>query len=456
MKILLVQSFLGGFQPVVYPLGLTYLTAALSGHEVHILDLNVVDEPYQELPRRIGELAPDLIGLSLRNIDNQMRLDFSYFYRDHFQRELKIIRRAAPATTLVAGGAGFSLFPREIMAENPELDFGVYLEGEETFPELLANLDRPQGVAGVYYREDGEVRFTGNRPLVDFARLPPPDHRLLKDHAYTLIQGVGIQTTRGCPHNCVYCVYPKLGGRSLRSRPAAEVVREIEGLLGDYGLDNFFFADSAFGADLQQGKEICRLILSKGLKVRWGAYFDLEYADADFFHLCRKAGCEAYYFSPDGYSAEALRALGKGITPRLVKQNLDLFLNDPELARATVIYTVFLNSPGETLSGLGRTLWLWARTYPRLKLKRRGDMALCWIRIEPETRLHRLAIEQNDLTPGQSLLPPAGGDYAELFYHHPRLRVVEGLLLGLMRSLGRLKDLLKKLLGKGRGQGAAA
>lgn len=455
MKILLVQSFLGGFRPVVYPLGLAYLTAALPGHEVHILDLNVVDEPYRELPRRIADLAPDLIGISLRNIDSQNRLDFGYFYRDYFQRELKIIGQAAPKTPLVAGGAGFSLFPREIMAENPELDYGVYLDGEETFPELLASLDQPQRVPGVYYRQDGEVRFSGARPLVDFPRLPPPDHRLLREHAYTPVQGVGIQTTRGCPYNCVYCVYPKLGGRALRSRPAAGVVEEIEELLNEYGQDNFFFADSAFGADLQQGREICRLILEKGLRVRWGAYFDLEYADEGFFHLCRQAGCTAFYFSPDGYSAEALKALGKGVTPQVVEKNLRLFLNDPALAEATVIYTVFLNSPGETLLGLGRTLLLWARTYPRLKLKRRGDMALCWIRIEPETRLHQLAIKQGDLEPGQSLLP-AGGDYARVFYRHPRLRVMEGLLLGGMRGLGWLKDLLKRLVGKGRGDGAPA
>ena len=77
MKVLLVQSYLGqsGNFPV-YPLGLAYISTALyhKGHTVQIFDPNIAALPYENLKESICRFSPEIIGISLRNIDNQHRI----------------------------------------------------------------------------------------------------------------------------------------------------------------------------------------------------------------------------------------------------------------------------------------------------------------------------------------------------------------------------------------------
>jgi radical SAM superfamily enzyme YgiQ (UPF0313 family) len=55
---------------------------------------------------------------------------------------------------------------------------------------------------------------------------------------------VGVQTKRGCPHNCCYCVYTVIEGKAVRVNPAAEVVAEMQ--LYDRGVRGFWFTDAQF------------------------------------------------------------------------------------------------------------------------------------------------------------------------------------------------------------------
>ena len=80
-----------------------------------------------------------------------------FFYFKTVAPTARLIKEAVPQVTLVAGGPGFSMFAEPILERIPEFDLGVYLEGEESFPELLEHLDRPAQVRGVYLRRDGRV-----------------------------------------------------------------------------------------------------------------------------------------------------------------------------------------------------------------------------------------------------------------------------------------------------------
>ena len=112
---------------------------------------------------------------------------------------------------------GFSIYPESVMKENPGIQDGVYLEAEESFPELVANFDCPDSVMGIYQRKEGAVSFTGNRKLPDFGRLPIPRRDFLDVEPYlSNIGSLGIQTKRGCPCKCIYCTYPRLNGYQIR------------------------------------------------------------------------------------------------------------------------------------------------------------------------------------------------------------------------------------------------
>ena len=57
-----------------------------------------------------------------------------------------------------------------------------------------------------------------------------------------------LQTKRGCHYKCTFCAYPVIEGRGMRTRDPQGVAAEVETLLEEYGLDQFFIVDSVFNA----------------------------------------------------------------------------------------------------------------------------------------------------------------------------------------------------------------
>ncbi len=449
MKTLLVQSYLGHnkYFPV-YPLGLAYISTALSrkGHEVRIFDPNTSTRPYEELKERILGYSPEVIGISLRNIDNQYRLAPFYYYK-HFQRVLETIRAISPNTIIMAGGAGFSMFAEKIMIRNPTIDFGIYLEGEESVPELLDKLDRPASVGGIYFRKNGALSFTGYRALPDFPNFPVPKRDFIDIAPYlNHPESLGIQTVRGCPLKCTYCNYPQLNGNKLRARDAKSVCDEIEYLVRQFNVKQFMFADGVFNAPLRHAEEICKEIIRRGLPVTWSAWMELKHAPKSFLTLAVRAGCTGITFSPDALSQGALNGLQKELEEKDVQDSLNLFIKDRDLRSIHVTYSMFINPPGETLFGLLKTLGFFLKA--KLFLRGRGGPFLNWIRLEPETKAFQYAVEKGIFKKDFELLPFDEHGLKNTFFSNPPLNRLDFLIIALLKFIPLMKKIVSPLLGK--------
>ena len=106
MKVLLVQSYLGGNEPLVYPLGIACLAAGLRDHEVILFDTNTSTRPFDELGDIIASSKPDIVGISLRNIDSTSKRTVVFYYQ-YLKRTVDTIRSRSDAKIIV-GGSGFS------------------------------------------------------------------------------------------------------------------------------------------------------------------------------------------------------------------------------------------------------------------------------------------------------------------------------------------------------------
>jgi radical SAM superfamily enzyme YgiQ (UPF0313 family) len=432
MKILLVQSCMGKDTPLVYPVGLAYIASGLDGHETRLLDLNLCDEPYEELEKTLKEFQPEVVGLSLRNIDNHNRIYPTYHYLE-FRKTVAAIRKMAPHVRIMAGGSGFSMYARKIMERNPAIDFGIYLEGEESLPELLARADRPESVVGIYYRKNDIVVFSGERSKPDFAIARAPRRDLVDMARYPEgMRSIGIQSKRGCPLDCSYCNYPFLNGSKIRVRLPAGVVDEIESMKNEHGVDEFIFVDSVFNVPCEHAEQICEEIIGRNLAVRWAAYFDIRYADEALLLKAAEAGCEHFIFSPDAVSAGALKALRKGISKEDIEKTARIFERNPKLRSAYMSFGFFLNPPGETLGGLLDTLLFCLKL--RWTLRPRCNAFVHWIRIEPYTELHRKAVDSGVIREDTDLLPDGAKGLDRLFYSRPPLNRLDPLLKTLHRS----------------------
>lgn len=454
MRVLLIQSWTGpkGGEPV-FPLGLAYVGTALSvcGHEARIVDANVMDDLDAGLRRAIEAHRPECIGLSLRNIDNQNRADLEYAYL-FFRETLRRTARWAGDIPLVVGGAGFSMFPEEVMRHNPELTAGCHLEAEESFPELLDRLDDPSTVKGVFARKDGNVVFGGERPLPDFGRLPFPDRRLADLDAYRKRPfSMGVQTKRGCPLTCAYCNYPYLNGPRYRLRAPEHVADEIRYLVQDLEIRTFTFADSVFNQPLSYSASILEELKRRDLSVEWGAYMHVKGMTRAYIDQARSSGCVSMLFSPDGHSQEALDGLNKGLTAHDVEALFDRFKREKGLEGLHVGFCLFLNPPGETWRGLLGTLLFFVRAL--LSRFRPGTARMRayvgWIRLEPHTAVYERALAEGTWSKDRTLLPLDAQGLRKTFYRHPRLGWTDAALLAFFRALRMLETLARRLKRKG-------
>ncbi len=449
MKILLVQSLLGGTSCfAVYPLGLAYIGTAIhqQGHEVRIFDPNIVLDPMDRLIQELDFFQPDVVGVSLRNIDNQYRIDPYYFYTN-FQLTVKTVRSWNKSIPLIAGGPGFSMFSRPIMEKNPEIDFGVYLEGEESFPELLDNLGNPEKVTGVYYRSAQKVIFTGERPPLDFTQLFYPRRDFHDITPYTVEPfSIGLQTKRGCPLKCVYCNYPYLNGKHLRIRSVQHIVDEIEYLVKDCGIQEITFADSVLNLPHEHSIGIFKEIIRRQLNISWNAYMQIKNITYDYVKFAMASGCKTMLFSPDAYSQSALNGMRKGITTAEINANMEFFCNTPEFNALNVGYCFFLSPVNETNLGLLKTLLFFLKW--KLKRQNRISIIISWIRLEPFTRAYEIAIMEGSLPKEVDLLPPDANLLSKTFYIAPAVLYFDTVLFCTVKVMRKIVHGIKILLKK--------
>lgn len=266
MKLLLVQSYLGGNEPPVYPLGLACISSVLPDHELRLFDPNVYERPFEDLKETIESFSPDVVGISIRNIDSTNKRQVVFYY-EHFKKVIYTIRTATAGAKIIVGGSGFSMFAKVIMKDEPRIDIGVFLEGETVMPALLDNIEEPWKVKGVFYRKGSEVLFSGSADQADLDIVPLPDRSLLPPDRYRSIpEAIGIETKRGCALKCVYCIYGFLNGTKYRFRNPRMIVDEIESIKNEHGVDTFTFVDSVFNIPVRHAKRYAMRSSAGGLR----------------------------------------------------------------------------------------------------------------------------------------------------------------------------------------------
>jgi radical SAM superfamily enzyme YgiQ (UPF0313 family) len=394
MKILLISANTVRVPYYIYPLGLDYVAGAIEGrHTVKVADINL-EKKTTPILDVIREFGPDAIGLSLRNIDNTDVHDARGFIQKY--RELIASIRSVSAAPIILGGSGFTIFPRQLMAEL-KADYGIIGEGER-LPLLLEAIEKgadPSGIAGV---------ITGNGE----EKIPPPlDDGFRRSFIggdiarfYTDRGGIlNLQTKRGCSYNCIYCTYPHIEGSALRPVPADEVAAtalRLEAMGGKY----FFITDSAFNCDYDHSAEVARAFKARGVSIPWGAFIAPTRPPAGYYRLLRDAGMTHAEFGTESLSDAMLASYRKPFSVRHVLASHRAAVD----AGLHVAHYLLLGGPGETRETLEETL------RNAEGLDRTVLFFFCGIRIYPHTRIYEIALAEGQITERDDLLEP-------VFYH---------------------------------------
>jgi radical SAM superfamily enzyme YgiQ (UPF0313 family) len=141
------------------PIGLSYVATAAqrAGHEVRFVDLMISRDPLGELRAALREFAPEVVGFSVRNIDNLIAQQISWHIHE-VNAMIAAIREHSRALIVLGGPAASILGP--VALKRLDADFVLVGEGELAFPKLLAAIGGSRdysGISGLCYRVNGEI-----------------------------------------------------------------------------------------------------------------------------------------------------------------------------------------------------------------------------------------------------------------------------------------------------------
>ena len=380
----------------VYPLGLSYLKGyilrELPHLEVEIVDCNIHSD--EEIGRRIEVFRPDIIGLSLRNIDGANSLDVRDFL-EQYQELVSLVRRTSSAY-LVIGGAGFSIFP-EVISERLMPDFAIVGEGERAFIDLINHLEKRKESVSVKMdkgMEPCKIISQGSQGY-----LSTLDVAFEEDLVGWYWQSSGmlnLQTKRGCPYNCIYCTYPLIEGRQVRTLDPEKTVEDLLRLKRNHGINYVFFTDSVFNIGKSYNLKLASLLIESNAKINWGAYFRPSGLDIETMQLFKESGLTHIEFGTESFCDTQLVNYGKGFMFEEVVKSSEVCLD------LGIYYAHFL-----ILGGYGETRQTISETMVNSKrLRHTVFFPYIGMRIYPNTRLQQIAVSEGIIEATDDLIAP--------------------------------------------------
>ncbi len=324
-----------------YPsLGLGYIAAALEkgGYRVNYIDMDADDLNFKGLFTRLRKSPPSVVGITS---------DIVTFYTA--KKIAAAIKKEFPESFLVVGGPHTAIYPTELL-ETSSFDASVRGEGEATIVELTSTLKKGNSlgdIRGISYKENGTVRVNENRPLIkNLDEIPfPARHLMPLDKYYSVVAKKGNFTTilgsRGCPFHCTYC----LEQGPLRLRSPENVVDELELVINDFGINEFFFQDSTFTMNMKHAARVCKEIIKRNLDIIWECRTRVDRVTKGLLKLLKLAGCQRIHYGIESGNQRVLNLLNK-------KTTLHQIENAVKWTKAADIETLtyfMIGSPGETL-----------------------------------------------------------------------------------------------------------
>ncbi len=371
----------GKFRVMAFPpLGIQTLAPVLRqhGHEVRLFDTCHPEMKETHIAQAALDEKPDVIALSFLSIT-------TYLHAKSMARHLKSIN---PTIPIIVGGPFASFNGTKILQDSADIDCVGGGEGEELFPDYLKNLDNPGIVKGLTWRSGEEIIQNPSQPLLrDLDQFPYPDRSSLPIEyiesmpldvpaVLSLDRFAIMQTSRGCPFDCIYCDIPSLAEGKWRSRSPEHVLGEMQEL-HDQGYKSIYLTDDHFLLKKQRIHAICQGIIDRKFDFHWGCEGRVDsQAVIEEFPTMAKANCSMLAFGVEAGTEKILARLKK-------RQNLEQVkhaINEAKKSGIDVAHGFFLvGSPDETEADMLESF----RFAARLKLDTFGFNRLCVYRGTP-------------------------------------------------------------------------
>jgi anaerobic magnesium-protoporphyrin IX monomethyl ester cyclase len=319
------------------PLGLLSIGGPLidAGHNVELLDADYYNFKIETVVDKIIKNNPGILMLGHSGSTSAQPI---------INDITKFVRQKNPEIKIIIGGVFPTYHWAEILDDNPQIDYIVCGEGEETIVHLVHGIDNninAETIKGIALRINGIPSKTATAPNIvnlDSFRI---GWELMKGYNYTYWgkrKAVVIQYSRGCPYPCTYCGQ-NLFWKKWRHRSASSLADEIEMLHKDHGILVFNFADENPSSNPKAWKEFLEALIAKNLKIILVGSIraDNIVRDAAFLHLYKQAGFERFLLGIENYDALVLEKIKKEGTISKDKEAIQLLRKHNILSMATYV-----------------------------------------------------------------------------------------------------------------------
>ncbi len=379
----------------IYPGGMIYIADYIHKRrpDIHqeILDMALIvpSKRRRMLAARLNELKPDVVAFSWRNmqtfgphpendaLDVVMNYDYSpklaarlkaikdaaaiiydYAYaRVNNFRFMRLVRRVLPESRIVVGGTAVSIFAKYIAAKCPADTVVVVGEGEDAMLSVVDGFTEP---VGDYYYKDSRSKLVHGcrRAPFDLPALTAVNFdyiaSIFPDFSNYLDDYIGVQTKRGCPYQCHFCLYNKIEGHRQRYREPAEVAREVEVLNKRFGVKKIWFTDAQFCSSPKSTRHVDSILdelLARRTQIQWSGYLRLNHITREIAEKMLATGLCSIDLSFTG-SQDVIDNLTLGYKLNQQMDAFKMFKEGGHTDQKIKLY-IPLNAPGETRA----TLW---------------------------------------------------------------------------------------------------
>jgi anaerobic magnesium-protoporphyrin IX monomethyl ester cyclase len=425
LKILLISSNRERHPWPVLPIGLCYVASSLekSGFDVQFLDMQWLERSDGMIEKSIAVFKPDLVGVSIRNIDNVDQQAPFFYLEDVLKNVIEPVKLATDAP-LVIGGSAVSVMPTRIM-EYLDVEYAISGEGEDGMVQFARFCERGTDVSqvsGLLQRKGNAIIRNPIKRIEKLDELTPPEiYRWIDWGRYRLnYTPFPVQTKRGCALTCTYCVYNSVEGRRYRLRDPAGVVDEIEDIVRICNPQVIEFTDSTFNIPIEHAMAVCREIIKRKLKVSFNTMgINPSNVTEEFAALMKEANFMEVSCTPETGSSRMLKSLGKNFTLEDVRRTAE---NLKKVDLPVVWYFLF-GGPGENEDTIRETF-----SFIETNIRKKDLVFITsGIRILPDSPLYDFAIEEGCIQEDTDILKPC--------WYHPEGITSENMLFLINREV---------------------
>ena len=323
----------------------------------------------------------------------------------------KAIKAANPKIKIAFVGPHVSVLPEKSLRDCPAIDFVARKEFDYAVVDYAKGKPLEE-IAGVSFLKDDKVVHNPDAPQIqDLDALPHVTEVYKRDLdvsrynvPFLLHPYVSLYTTRGCPAQCTFCLWPQtLSGHPWRKRSTDDVAAEMSKVKHYWPeVKEIFIDDDTLNIQKARTIELCCKL--KPLGMTWSCTSRVT-TDFETLKAMKEAGCRLLIVGYESGDQQILKNIKKGATIERARQ----FTKDCHKLGLVIHGDFIMGLPGETRETINNTI----------KFAKELDVETIQVSVAhayPGTELYDYAVKNGFIVGDNKMVDEGGHQLAHIEY----------------------------------------